>query len=239
MLYALALLIVATLVFAIIRAGATALEMTGLSRDAARFQALSAFFGAGFTTGESEMVVNHPVRRRIIRDLIVIGNIGILSAVGTVVVTAGKLDFGHDPETAWLKVIVVIIGLLGLWLVSKTRVPTWLIDRSVSMMLRKTGILHAMDYEALLRVRSGYAVEEFLIGAGHWLRDRTLKEVKPRDFGVNVLGVVRAGGDYIGTPHGDTAIGANDTLILYGEHDAVSLFLSGEPQPETKRDSAD
>lgn len=239
MLYALALLIVATLVFVIIRAGATALEITGLSRDAARFQALSAFFGVGFTTGESEMVVNHPVRRRIIRDLIVIGNIGILSAVGTVVVTAGKLDFGHDPKTAWMKISIVVVGLLGLWVISRTAIPTWLIDRSVSMMLRKTGMLRSMDYEALLRVRSGFAVEEFLVGPEHWLSERTLAEVKPRDFGVNVLGIVRADGEYVGTPHGDSHIGVNDTLILYGEHDSVALFLKEAPLPAAERAAAD
>jgi len=146
MLYALAILIVVTLVFVIIRAGATALEMTGLSRDASRFQALSAFFGAGFTTGESELVVNHPVRRRIIRDLIVVGNIGIMSAIGTVIVAAGKLDFTNDPRTAWGKIMVILIGMLLLWALAKTPIPTWLIDRSVNMMLSKTGMLRAMDY---------------------------------------------------------------------------------------------
>ncbi|MCB9838883.1 MAG: TrkA C-terminal domain-containing protein [Phycisphaeraceae bacterium] len=238
MLYALALLIVATLVFVIIRAGATALEMTGLSRDAARFQALSAFFGAGFTTGESELVVNHPVRRRVIRDLIVVGNIGIMSAIGTVVVTATELDFDHDPGNAWGKVIVVLSGLLALWVVAKTPIPNWLIDRSVTMMLHRTGILRAMDYEALLRVRSGFAVEEFHVQPGHWLGSRTLGAVKPRSFGVNVLGIVRAGGEFIGTPHGATTIEPDDTLILYGEHEAVERFLK-EPRPEREREGTD
>ncbi len=40
--------------------------MTGLSWDAASFQSYSAFFGVGFTTREAELVVNHPIRRRII-----------------------------------------------------------------------------------------------------------------------------------------------------------------------------
>jgi hypothetical protein len=44
----------------------SALSMTGLSRESARFQARSAFTGTGFTTQEAEKVVNHPVRRRII-----------------------------------------------------------------------------------------------------------------------------------------------------------------------------
>ena len=40
-----------------------ALTYTGLSLEAARFQARSAFTGTGFTTSEAENVVDHPVRR--------------------------------------------------------------------------------------------------------------------------------------------------------------------------------
>lgn len=38
----------------IVRAGAIALMMTGMSFDKARFQALTAFSGTGFTTREAE-----------------------------------------------------------------------------------------------------------------------------------------------------------------------------------------
>lgn len=228
MLYALALLIVATLVFVVIRAGATALEITGISREAARFQALSAFFGAGFTTGESEMVVNHPVRRRIIGGLIIIGNIGIMSAIGTVVVTAGKLDFAEDPQTAWRKIGLVALGLLALWGLSRTPLPTWLIDHSVNATLKKAGMLEARDYEATLRLREGYSVEEFLVPDGHWLDGQTLADVTPRKFGVNVLGIVRGDGEYVGSPHGVTRILPRDIMLLYGEHADVRGFLEKE-----------
>ncbi len=51
--------------FLLIRAASIALMMTGLEKNKARFQALSAFSGTGFTTKEAEMVVSHPVRRKI------------------------------------------------------------------------------------------------------------------------------------------------------------------------------
>ena len=46
------------------RVAAVMLTLTGLSAQSARFQARSAFSGAGFTTSESEAITNHPVRRR-------------------------------------------------------------------------------------------------------------------------------------------------------------------------------
>jgi len=70
--------------FLIVRAASVALMMTGLEKNKARFQALSAFSGTGFTTKESESIVNHPRRRQIIRWLMITGNAGI----ATVIVTA-------------------------------------------------------------------------------------------------------------------------------------------------------
>ena len=51
--------------FLFVRAASIALMMTGLEKHKARFQAISAFSGTGFTTKEAELIVNHPVRRKI------------------------------------------------------------------------------------------------------------------------------------------------------------------------------
>lgn len=64
------LLAILSLSMLVVRIGAIALMMPGLSRDAASFQALSAFSGAGFTTGESELAVSTPERRKIMALLI-------------------------------------------------------------------------------------------------------------------------------------------------------------------------
>ncbi|MBU3958657.1 MAG: potassium transporter TrkA, partial [Candidatus Omnitrophica bacterium] len=60
------LLTIIVLSIIVVRFGAIALELTGLSPEIASFQAQSAFSGAGFTTSESETIVTHPLRRRII-----------------------------------------------------------------------------------------------------------------------------------------------------------------------------
>lgn len=67
--------VILILIFSILvtRVAAIALTHTGLSREASKFQARSAFTGVGFTTEESEKVVNHPVRRRILLLLMILG----------------------------------------------------------------------------------------------------------------------------------------------------------------------
>ena len=51
---AVSVLVVLLVSLLIARVGTVALTVTGMSREAARFQARSAFFGVGFTTGEAE-----------------------------------------------------------------------------------------------------------------------------------------------------------------------------------------
>jgi len=67
----LVLVIVASVV--VVRFGAVLLELTGMPWEQAKFQSLSAFSNSGFTTREAEDVMRHPVRRRIVTYLIIIG----------------------------------------------------------------------------------------------------------------------------------------------------------------------
>ena len=54
-------LIVLTLSMIVIRVATVALVHTGMGVESARFQARSAFTGAGYTTSEAESIVDHPV----------------------------------------------------------------------------------------------------------------------------------------------------------------------------------
>ena len=90
-------LIVFTISLVVIRVATVGLTMTGVSKDLAQFQALSAFTGAGFTTKESEDIVNHPLRRRITMHLMLLGHVGVVVAIPSVVLsflnTGGSADW--------------------------------------------------------------------------------------------------------------------------------------------------
>lgn len=79
------LLVVLILSLLITRIATVALTLTGLSRESARFQARSAFTGVGFATHEAENVVNHPVRRRILMLLMLLGNAGIVTVIASMI----------------------------------------------------------------------------------------------------------------------------------------------------------
>lgn len=92
------LLVTLTLSLLVTRAAAMAFMLTGLSREAARFQARSAFSGVGYTTSESESIVNHPVRRQIVMGLMLLGNIGVATVVATTMVSF--IDIQKNEQTS-------------------------------------------------------------------------------------------------------------------------------------------
>ena len=104
------------------RVATVALQLTGLAREVARFQARSAFSGVGFTTFESEKVVSHPVRRRIIMVLMLFGNIGIAAVVASTIYSFGAVDTEGARFQDWaLRLVVFVAGACLLWLGTQSR----------------------------------------------------------------------------------------------------------------------
>ena len=207
----LSLFIIVSLSLVITRIAAMALMATGMSRESARFQARSAFTGAGFTTRESESVISHPVRRRIIMLLMLMGNIGIATVVATTVLT---LVTTAAAERWWLNAMLLIAGIAGLGMLATSRRVEIVMNRHIARGLSKWTRLDVTDYVAVLQLQNGYAVGELEIEAGDWLAGKTLSESALAREGVLVLGIQR-GADYIGAPRAVDRMQAGDILVLY------------------------
>lgn len=85
-------LLVITLSLVVTKIASIILTFTGISRDAARFQARSAFTGTGFTTSEAEMVIDHPVRRRVVMLLMLLGNAGLITIIASLMTSMVGID---------------------------------------------------------------------------------------------------------------------------------------------------
>lgn len=214
----LSLLIVLALSLLVTRIAAMALMLTGMSRESAKFQARSAFTGVGYTTQEAEDVVAHPVRRRIIMMLMLLGNLGIGAVVATLMLSFMR---AAESETWWLRLPVLVAGLVLLSLSANSRYLERRMNRVISWGLQRWGGLHVRDYVAILQLQGDYAISELVVGSGDWLAQKTLSELKLPQEGVLVLGVRRAEGAYLGAPTGDMRIHAGDTVILYGSVERV------------------
>lgn len=204
-------LVVVLLSLLITRIATIALSLTGLSREAARFQARSAFSGVGFTTSEAESVVDHPVRRRIVLLLMLLGSAGLVSALASLVVSFGGAETGEVLRRGG----VLVAGLALILLLSRSRRVDRRLRALIGRLLRARG-LHVRDYATLLDLAGDYAVTEMHVRAGDWMAGRTLRELRLREEGVVVLGVHCASGGYVGVPDRGTRIEPGDNVVLYG-----------------------
>lgn len=215
MLEVISLLVVLVMSLIITRVATVALTLTGMRQEAARFQARSALTGSGFTTTESERVVNHPLRRRVIMALMLIGNTGlVLAASLMVVLLAGGEESGLT--TRWQPMALLLAGLLALYATARSAWLEHMMARWIERILARHTDLARRDYASLLRLGGDYRVVEMAVEEGDWLAGRSLAQLDLAREGVLALGVTRADGSYLGAPRGDTAMAPGDIVMLYG-----------------------
>lgn len=214
----------------ILRVATEALVLTGLSRDLARFQARSVFMGVGFTTSESEWLMENPVRRRIIMILMLLGNAGIVTTVASLMLALVNVQ--GEQGQIFLRLVVLGCGLILLWAAA---VSKWLerqLSRLISYALVKWTRLEVFDYTSLLHLSEGYVVTEFPVHPDNWLANKKLADVRLSEEGVHVLGIHRADGEYCGVPIGSTSIRPHDKLLLYGQIRHIGELEQRPPDAE-------
>jgi Trk K+ transport system NAD-binding subunit len=212
------LLVVLSVTLIVNRVGTIALTATGLSTEVAHFQARSALTGVGFTTSETELIVSHPVRRRIVLSLMLVGNAGLVTIIATFVV--GFAGTG-DSVDALTRIGTLVGGLIVLLLAARSPTIDRLLSLAISAALRRFTKLEVRDYVQLLDLAKNHTVAELGVEADSWVVDHQLSDLHLPDEGVLVLGIRRTDGSFLGAPRGHTQIHEHDTLILYGFADVL------------------
>jgi hypothetical protein len=215
------ILLIAILVsFIVVRIGGFALQLTGIEPDVARFQALSAFSGTGFTTREAERVVGNRTRRRIVTILIILGNAGMVTVIATLVAS-----FTQVSGYAWffIRLAIIVGGIFGLYqLIIRSnvgrRIPTWLQRPIMNRILREVPAV-----EEIFHVEKDWAISLVMIkgsskGIGLSVTDITAEE------DIEVLAIDRAG-TYLTKPNREEKIGEGDRLLVYANRKSVKRIL--------------
>lgn len=197
--------------FLIVRAAAIALMMTGLDQNRARFQALSAFSGTGFTTREAEFVVNHPRRRKIVSWLMILGNAGII----TVIVTGTSSLVTSRGFQLPINVVLLAVGVFAIYKIAthKGFIRRW--ESFIEDKLVKSPALEEGATEDLLHLIEGFGLVRAIIKQGSPLIGSSLSQCELSEKGMLVLGIEREK-NWIPVPKADETIKEGDKLVVYG-----------------------
>lgn len=204
-------LLVVFVSFLIVRAAAIALMMTGMDENRARFQALSAFSGTGFTTKEAESVVNNPLRRRIITWLMILGNAGIV----TVIITATTSFVTSKGYQLSINVLILLVGIYLIYKIVTRKGFTRRWESFIEDKLVKSHVFEEGVTEDLLHLFEGYGLVRAIIKENSPFVGSSLSECKLSGKGLLVLGIERDK-DWIPIPKAKETIKEGDRLVVYG-----------------------
>jgi hypothetical protein len=211
------ILLIAILVsFIIVRIGGFALQLTGVEPEVARFQALSAFSGTGFTTREAERVVGHRTRRRIVTILIILGNAGLVTIIATLVAS-----FTQVTGYMWffIRLAVIVGGIFGLYqLIIRSNVGQRILDR-LQRPLMKRILREIPAVEEIFHVEKDWAISLVMIKGSSKSIGLSVADIAA-EGDIEILSIDRAD-TYLTRPDLEEKIVEGDRLLVYANRKSL------------------
>ena len=223
------LLIFICVIYVIVIMGGLALQLTGVEKARAQFQALSAFSGTGFTTKEAETMVNHPRRRKIIMYLMILGNAGLVSIIAT---------FASSLKKTSVMDLSINLGIIAVSIFLLHRLASYQkfarrLRRRLSKMVRRLFHLDQVHMDEVLEQGDGYGVMRVLMGPECEATGKNLIHSGLSRHEIHVLCIERDQGN-IPFPKADNHIRSGDRLVCYGKMKSMRRFFYGESEKREK-----
>jgi len=218
---AITVMVIFTISTIVVRLASTIMRLTGLPDNVARFQSLSALTGTGFTTRESELIVNYPIRRRVLMTLMIFGNLGLISISSTFIITFVQIG----PETGRVIGQIALLGgaLLLNFLILTNPYVDQLLCSTISKILSKTTSLGRRKFVRLLSLDDDMAVSEH-----HYRMTESTRHdaLFPDDVQLTLLTVRGETSHHIGELEADFVIEPFQTLVCFGSEDMHQKFAA-------------
>ena len=204
----------------VVKIATVALKMTGLDEKKAYFQAMSAFTGTGFTTKESETILENDIRRKITIFLMILGNAGLVSVITTLVISVGRTK--TTPLLINAGIVLLVIFILFKML-SHPRIKKFLNDK-IESRLEKQAPFRKRPIEEILRIAKDYGIAEVSISEKCQDLGKSLNASSLRENDILVLAIERKD-TVIPAPKATDHIILDDVLICYGKLSNIAKII--------------
>lgn len=218
--YLIPVIVVVIISAIVVKIATVALKLTGLDERKARFQALSAFTGTGFTTKDSETVLEDEIRRKIIMVLMILGNAGLVTVITALIFSFGK--GGLRPALINSGILILILFLF--YKAATHKNLTLFLTRKIEARLEKRPIFQKRPVEEILRIAKDYGIAEVAIKEECQDLGKQLIESSFRAKNILILAIERRSG-VIPTPTAQDTIQLGDTLICYGKLNNIEKII--------------
>lgn len=214
-------LILFVLIWILIEILSIVLKLTGLELSKARFQVISILTHTGFTTRESELIVQHPTRRKIASVLMIVSyvaQITLITLLFNVLTQATRNILGTAIALFIMAAFVILVT-------QSKKLSNWF-DQVTEKLLKKRIQKSASGdrIEQVLNLSPEFSIYGLLVDTDSFICDKTLSELKLKEHFIQILKIDR-GSEVIDFPLADTRLLAGDRLIVYGKIDALTQMI--------------
>ncbi|MBO4623232.1 MAG: TrkA C-terminal domain-containing protein [Bacilli bacterium] len=213
-------------------------RITGLTKEKARFQAISLLTNSGFTTTESEIIVSDRVRRRIAIAAMINGyafSVVIVSLIINVILSL-KEDVA---DQALIVMTIAFAGFVVLIVITQIPIFKRLFEKFIQSIATK--LLKRNKNENIVIMLDNYGrdsmAEVHLNRVPEFMVDTPLEETRIKDkYHLNVLMLKRSG--KIVDVNKDTIFKKGDQLVVFGSNSSIANVFTKRKR-EQKANSLD
>ncbi|MFD1358602.1 TrkA C-terminal domain-containing protein [Fictibacillus halophilus] len=194
--------------------------LTGLKKEIARFQVISMFTATGFTTGESELILEHPIRRRLSTFLILFGVFSlavIISAISNIL----------SDEFRSIELGMITLVLIGLYLIMSIPKFKRYLEKSFEGHLEKQYNLADLPLRDVMYFDEDDVVIELPIHKNSSVIGKKLKDVIEMEDDMLVL-FIKRGDVTLRKDSYTTEIQEGDMIFLYGNQNSLTKRFKKE-----------
>ena len=202
------------IIFAVIEISTALFIFTGLKRKVARFQAISMLTGTGFTTGESELIIDHPIRRKLGAFLILFGAFSLAVIISAI--TNLLTESFYTMEIAY-----IAGGIFAMLFILKLPRVQKILTKKLKRELKEHYELADLPITDVLLMDEDDEVREISIGENSPYKGKKFNEIIQNDEDIMLL-FIKRGDLNIRNKAQDTTLKPGDRIIVYGNNPLIS-----------------
>lgn len=198
------------------------LKLTGLPMDKARFQVVSLLTSTGFTTKESELITQHPVRRKIAERIM------IFKYFGGIVGTATLFNIYTTWVVKKFEIIDIAIWIVLLTIIFVVIKSNWIltqVDYFIEIHLIKQSEKNKarIDSENLW-VRNDFGIVDVVLDEHSYLIGTKLKDSNLKQDYIQILQIDKGDRNYP-FPKPEYTFSIGDKLTIYGNLNNIKELI--------------
>ncbi|MDO4535256.1 MAG: TrkA C-terminal domain-containing protein [Clostridium perfringens] len=198
-------------------------KLTGLTDEKARFQVISLITSTGFTTKESELIVNHKTRRRLAEYVMILGYVGMATIVSFMAKIISDILL---KKFSTFDIGIFIMALVVVFYFLKHPKIVQCLDSFIEKVIIKNQnrSMSKKTLWTLIKRKHGYGIYNIFIDENSLLVGKSILECNLRENEIQILNIDK-GNEFIGCPNTEQIIEISDNLTVYGKvENIIKIF---------------